>query len=147
MAVQQPKADLDTRFAVLATRRNGIDRLSLIGELDRSTVLILESELVSVAHPGGAIVLDLGDLTSIDAWGLRTLERVAQRAGGNRGRLSIVNAHGAVLEAFEEAGVGYLLGGSALSELLDSGDGEWSPVSLPPFLRRRITSRPRVVRE
>jgi anti-anti-sigma factor len=145
--VQQPKADLDARFAVLGTRRNGIDRLSLIGELDRSTVLILESELVSVTHPGGAIVLDLGDLTSIDAWGLRTLERVAQRAGGSRGRISIVNGHGVVLEAFERAGVGYLLSGPDLSELLDAGHGGWSPVSLPPFLGRRVSARPRVVPE
>jgi anti-anti-sigma factor len=142
--VQQPEADLDTRFAVLGTRRNGIDRLSLIGELDRSTVLILESELVSVAHPGGAIVLDLGDLTSIDEWGLRALGRVARRAGGSRGRLSIVNGHGVVLEAFERAGVGYLLSGTDLSELLDAGQGEWSPVSLPPFLRQGVNSRPRV---
>jgi anti-anti-sigma factor len=145
--VQQPKADLDTRFAVLGTRRNGIDRLSLVGELDRSTVLILESELVSVAHPGGAIVLDLGDLVSIDAWGLRTLARAAERAGGSRGRLSIVNGHGAVLEAFERAGVAYLLSGTDLSELLDAGEGEWSPVSLPPFLRRGVNTRPRVGRE
>jgi anti-anti-sigma factor len=145
--VQQPNADLHTRFTVLGSRRNGIDRLSLIGELDRSTVLILESELVSVAHPAGAIVLDLGDLTSIDAWGLRTLERVARRAGGSRGRLSIVNGHGAVLEAFERAGVGYLLSGSDLSELLDAGGGEWSPVSLPPFLGRRVSTRPGVSRE
>ena len=145
--MQQPKADLDARFAVLCTRRNGIDRLSLIGELDRSTVLILESELVSIAHPGGAIVLDLGDLTSIDAWGLRTLERVAQRAGGSRGRLSIVNGHGVVLDAFERAGVGYLLSGADLSELLDAVHGEWSPVSLPPFLRQGVSTRPRVVRE
>ena len=142
--MQQPEADLDTRFAVLGTRRNGIDRLSLIGELDRSTVLILESELVSVAHPGGAIVLDLGDLTSIDEWGLRALVRVARRAGGSRGRLSIVNGHGVVLETFERAGVRYLLSGTDLSELLDAGQGEWSPVSLPPFLRQGVSSRPRV---
>jgi anti-anti-sigma factor len=145
--VQQPEASLNTRFAVLGTRRNGIDRLFLIGELDRSTVLILESELVNTAHPGGAIVLDLGDLTSIDVWGLRTLERVVQRSGGSRGRLSIVNGRGVVLEAFERAGVGYLLSGTDLSELLDAGDGEWAPVSLPPFLGRRVNSRPRVVRE
>ena len=145
--MQHPRADLDACFAVLGTRRNGIDRLSLIGELDRSTVLILESELVSVAHPGGAIVLDLGDLTSIDTWGLRALERAARRAGGSMGRLSIVNGHGPVLEAFQQAGLGYLLSGTDLSELLDAGDGEWAPVSLPPFLKRRVTSRPLVARE
>jgi anti-anti-sigma factor len=145
--VQQLRDDHDIRFAVLGTRRNGIDRLSLIGELDRSTVLILESELVSVAHPGGAVVLDLGDLTSIDTWGLRTLERAAQRAGGSTGRFSIVNGHGPVLEAFERAGVGHLLSGTDLSELLDAGDGEWAPFSLPPFPRRQANGRPRVTRE
>jgi anti-anti-sigma factor len=142
--VQQPIETSDIRFAVHGARRNGIDRLFLIGDLDRSSVLILESELVDVAHPGGAIVLDLRDLTSIDTWGLRTLDRAMQRAGGSTGRLSIVNGQDRVIEAFDSAGLGYLLSGTDLSDLLDGGDGEWSPVSLPPFLGRRVHSGPRV---
>lgn len=138
--MQEPGEASDIRFTVHGTRRNGIDRLFLIGDLDRSSVLILESELVDVAHPGGAIVLDLRDLTSIDTWGLRILERAMQRVGGSTGRLSIVNGHGPVIEAFDSAGLGYLVSGTDLSDLLDGGDGEWSPVSLPPFLGRRVNS-------
>jgi anti-anti-sigma factor len=144
--LQQPSGTYDPRFVVRGARRNGIDRLFLIGDLDRSSVLILESELLAAAHPGGAIVIDLRDLTSIGPWGLRVLARAVERAGGSAGPLSIVNGRGPVLEAFEEAGLGHLLGGSDLSDLLDAGDGEWSPVSLPPFLRRRVGSRPRVGR-
>ena len=100
---------------------------------------------MDVAQPGGAIVIDLRDLTSIDTWGLRTLERAMHRAGGSRGRLSIVNGHDPVIASFDSAGLGHLLSGTNLSDLLDGGEGEWSPVSLPPsLLGRRVSSGPRV---
>jgi anti-anti-sigma regulatory factor len=147
MAVQEASEAHDTGFVVLGARRNGIDRLFLMGALDRSSVLILESELLGVAHPDGAVILDLSDLLSIDAWGLHTLERAAEGTGPRTGRLSIVNAHGPVLDAFERAGIGHLVSGDDVSDLLDAGDGEWSPISLPPLLRRRVSGRPQVARE
>jgi anti-anti-sigma factor len=121
--VQQPIDQHETHFAVRGGRRNGIDRLFLIGDLDRFNVLLLESELVAVAHEGGAIVIDLRDLTSVDARGLRALERAADRAGRDSWRLAIVNARDPVLEAFEAAGIERLLSGIDLSELLDARDG------------------------
>lgn len=145
--MQQADGAKDTTFAVRGARRNGIDRLFLIGELDRNNVLFLESELVGVTHPGGAVVVDLRDLVSIDAWGLRTLERASQRTGPDAWRLSIVNGHGLVLDAFEQAGIGDLLSGPDFSDLLDAGEGEWSPISLPAFLGQRVSNRPRIVRE
>jgi anti-anti-sigma factor len=145
--VQQPIDEHEARFAVRGGRRNGIDRLFLIGELDRSSILTLESELVALTHSGGAIVIDLCDLTSIDTWGLRTLERAAQRAGSGSSRLSIVNGHGPVLDAFERAGIDHLLSGADLSDLLDAGNGEWSPISLPPLLGQRVDNRYQVGRE
>jgi anti-anti-sigma factor len=135
--VQQPIDLNEIRFFVRGGRRNGIDRLFLIGDLDRSSVLLFESELIAVAHDGGAVVLDLRDLTSVDAWGLRALLRVANRAGRDSWRFAIVNARDLVLEAFEGAGIEHLLSGIDLSELLDAGDGRWSEISLPAFLGQR----------
>ena len=121
----------------VCSRRNGIDRLSLVGALDLSNVLMLEGELTAVAHAGGALVLDLRELTSIDRWGLHTLERVARRSNSGTSRLFIVNARGPVRDAFEAAGIADLLGGADLSDLLDTGDATWSPISLPPLPGRR----------
>jgi len=144
--LQRPRGAHHIPFAVVGARRNGIDRLFLKGRLDRSTALILESELVNVAHPNGAVVVDLVGLVSIDASGLHTLEEAAHRRAPHAGRVSIINGQGPIRVAFEEAGISHLLGGQDLSDLLDAGDGEWSPVSLPPFLGPRVEDRPPVLR-
>jgi anti-anti-sigma regulatory factor len=142
--VQQPIDLNEIRFFVRGGRRNGIDRLFLIGDLDRSSVLLFESELAAVAHEGGAVVIDLRDLTSVDAWGLHALERAAaRRAGPDSLRFAIVNARDRVLEAFEGAGIEHLLSGIDLSELLDAGDGRWSEISLPAFLGHRAGAQGR----
>jgi len=132
--VLNPGSAPDLGFAITRSRRNGIDRLCLAGALDHSSVLLLEGELNAVDREGGALVLDLGALVSIDRWGLHTLERVARRSDPCASQLFIVNGQGPVVDAFETAGMGDLMGGPDLSELLDAGDGEWSP-SLPPLPR------------
>ena len=111
--------------------------MCLAGVLDHSSVLLLEGELHAVTREGGALVLDLAGLVSIDRWGLHTLERIARRSDARASQLFIVNARGPVLDAFETAGMSDLIGGRDVSELLDAGDGEWSPISLPPFPGRR----------
>ena len=128
-----PSSEPDLPFAITCSRRNGIDRLSLVGTLDHSSVLILEGELDALGPEGGALVVDLRGLASIDRWGLHTLERVARASDPDTSALYIVNGRGPVLEAFEAAGMGHLLAGTDLSDLLDAGDGEWSPISLPPL--------------
>jgi anti-anti-sigma factor len=135
--LQHPNRVPKEGLSVLASRRNGIDRLSLLGELDRSNVRRLERELRGVVHPDGAVVLDLRDLASIDAWGLSLMERAARRARSGAWQLSITTGDGAVRDAFESAGIGHLLSGPHLSDLLDAGDGDWSPVALSPFPRQR----------
>jgi hypothetical protein len=54
-------------FAVLGDRRNGLDRLPLIGTLDRSTLTLLEDEVATVSHADGALVLDLHNLVDLSA--------------------------------------------------------------------------------
>jgi len=141
--VLNPSSAPDLGFAITRSRRNGMDRLCLSGALDHSSVLMLEGELNAVTREGGALIIDLRALVSIDRWGLHTLERVARRSDPCTSQLFIVNGHGPVLDAFETAGMGDLMGGPDLSELLDAGDGEWSPISLPPFPGRRAARGPR----
>jgi anti-anti-sigma regulatory factor len=145
--VLNPSSAPDVRFTIRRTRRNGIDRLSLVGALDRDSVLVLEGELNAVARAGGALILDLRELTSIDRWGLHTIERVARRLDPCTSRIYIVNGDGPVSEALETAGMGDLLTGSDLSELLDAGDGTWSSTSLPPFPAQRVNTQLQVAEE
>jgi len=140
--VSNPSSAADVRFAVSRSRRNGIDRLSLVGALDRASVLTLEGELNSLTGAGGALVIELRGLTSIDRWGLHTIERIARRSNGDDPHVYIVvDGDGPVVDAFEAAGIGDLLSGADVSDLLDAGDGEWSPISPPPFPGRRADRR------
>ena len=139
----------ETRFAVHGDRRNGIDRLSLVGELDRSTVPILEVEVYDVAHAGGAIVLDLRDLDAVDPARVPALEAMAQHAGQHRWWLFIVNCRDLVRDAFDGSSASDLLNEIDVSDVLAFGDGEWSPTSLPPLpgQRKRKSKRLRIVED
>jgi anti-anti-sigma factor len=143
--VQHSNGTRTTKLAVLASRRSGIDRLSLHGELDRSNIGRLERELLGVVHPDGAIVLHLRDLVSIDTWGLSLMERAMRLARSGAWQLTIITDDGAVRDAFEDGGIGHLLSGPHLSDLLDAGDGEWSPVAVSPFLGQRAGAQPLAV--
>ncbi len=136
-----------SRFTVRADRRNGVDRLSLVGELDRDNVSRFEHELGGVTHAGGALIIDLRELDSVDDDGVHALEETAMRAGEGGWWLFIVNSRSLVRDAFERAGVDMLLSDTDISEVLASGDGEWSPTSLPPLPGERTIRRLRVVRE
>jgi anti-anti-sigma factor len=136
----------ESRFVVRGDRRNGVDRLSLVGELDRDNVSTLEDELEGVAHAGGALIIDLRELDSVDEDGVRVLEETALHAGQDGWWLFIVNSRGLVRDAFERAGADMLLSDMDVSDVLASGDGEWSPTSLPPLPGERKIRRLRVVR-
>lgn len=144
---QNPSSAPEGHFDVHGERRNGIDRLFLVGELDHASVLLLEGQLNAIVHAEGALILDLRDLTSIDRWGLHALDRAAKRADQGALRLFIVNGHGSVLDAFEAAGIGHLLNGTDVSDLLDSGDGASSPISPPPLLGQRAGVGLRIAEE
>lgn len=132
-------------FAVIGDRRNGVDRLSLIGALDRSTVAILEREVDDLSHANGAIVLDLYNLDAVEVDAVRALQAMAQRAADGGWFLFIVHSSEPVREAFEGAGVADLLCAD-VSDILSSGDGDWAPITLPPLPGQRIsTTRLRLV--
>lgn len=132
-------------FAVLGDRRNGVERLSLIGTLDRSTVGMLEREVDDVSHVDGAVVLDLANLDVVDIDGIRSLDAIARRAVDERWFLFIVHCRDAVREEFERDGRAGLLSAD-VSEVLSSGDGDWAPISLPPLPGQRLnTTRLRLI--
>ena len=128
----QPTDTPDVAFAVLGDRRNGVDRLSLIGALDGWTVSLLEAEVDDVAHAGSAVVLDLHNLESVDMEAVHALEEMGRRAGEAGWLLFIVNVRDPVREAFVRDGAGDLLSAD-VSAVLSSGDGTWAPISLPPL--------------
>jgi anti-anti-sigma regulatory factor len=132
-------------FAVLGDRRNGVERLSLIGTLDRSTVPLLEREVDGVSHADGAIVLDLHNLDTVDVHAVRALEDMARRAVAGGWLLFLVHCPDSVGEAFERDGADGLLSAD-VSDVLSSGDGDWEPISLPPSPGQRVnTTRLRLV--
>lgn len=135
----------ESRFVVRGDRRNGVDRLSLIGELDRDNVSTFEDELEGVAHVGGALIIDLRELEAVDPDGVRALEATAQHAGQDGWWLFIVNSRDHVRHAFELAGADMLLSETDISDVLASGDGGWSAMSLPPLPGERKSRRLRVV--
>lgn len=119
------------RFAVLSDRRNGVERLSLIGTLDGSTVALLEDEVSAVSHAGGALVLDLHNLDTVEIDAVRALEAIAKRAADEGWFLFIVHCRRPVRQVFERDGAAGLLSAD-VSAVLSDGAGDWAPISLPP---------------
>jgi anti-anti-sigma factor len=130
--VQHPIEVPEVPFSVQGHRRSGVVILSLVGALDRRTVSKLESWLDDMAHAGGALVLDLYRLDSVDIEGVRALEEIGRRAGEDRWLLFIVNVQPAVRDVFERDGAGHLLCEDVL-DLLASSEGDWDPILLPPL--------------
>jgi anti-anti-sigma regulatory factor len=130
--VQHPIDVAEAPFAVHGHRRNGVDRLSLFGALDGRAVSKLESALDDIAHAGGALLIDLRHLDSVDIRAVRALEEIARCAAEGGWLLFIVNVQPPVQGAFERAGASDPLCDDIL-DLLASSDGDWAPISLPPL--------------
>jgi anti-anti-sigma regulatory factor len=124
-------------FAVLGDRRNGVDRLSLIGTLDRSTLTLLEDEVAGLSHTGGALVVDLHNLDAVELDAVRALQAMALRAARDGWSLFIVHSREPVRMAFERVGAADLLSAD-VSAVLSEGAGDWSPISLPPLPGQRV---------
>jgi len=87
-----------------AAARDGLDGrvVAFHGELDIAGVKTALEAVVAADRAGGPVLIDLGDLTFIDATGLRVLI-VAQRLLGDR--LTLSEARGMPARLFELAGV------------------------------------------
>ncbi|MFZ1220922.1 MAG: hypothetical protein WAO00_16625 [Chthoniobacterales bacterium] len=135
--MQSPSSAGTDRFVIRGDRRNGFDRMVLAGVLDRSSVLMLESELSVIMRTPVALILDLRGLRSIDRWGVHALDGATHHADRCGSRLFIVS-QGLVLLALQAAGIRHLLSSADMSDLLESDGGAWTPVSLPPLPEQRI---------
>jgi len=133
-------------FAVLGDRRNGVERLSLIGTLDRSTLTLLEDEVAAVSHVDGALILDLHNLVEVDPDAVRALMAMARRAAAASWLLFVVRCRGSVREAFVREGASDLISAD-VSTVLSPGDGAWESISLPPSPGQRGSPRHRIHKE
>jgi anti-sigma B factor antagonist len=121
-------------FSIRAEHRDGVVRLFAKGELDISTVPLLEQWFEAVnRHEPSTILMDFKDLTFMDSTGLRSLLLAHQRATGNGRALVVINGSEGVRRIFELTQTNHLTEASRLPEVLSStsgGDGEWSPIIL-----------------
>jgi anti-anti-sigma factor len=97
------------QFAVTREVEDSGVRLRLFGELDLATVPVFESEFHGAAE--GAISLDLGELTFIDATGLRAILRAESQARGNQRDLTLMDGSIPVRRLFALTGNEHLLDG------------------------------------
>lgn len=122
---------LDTQTDV----RNGVARIAVTGELDISTVPVLEQHLGSYQADGvGAIVLDLRDLSFVDSTGLQAFLRARNVAEENGHELLLVGAAPTARRVFELTELDLLLDEPEAFILLDrfSGNGFGGNVSRDP---------------
>jgi len=75
---------------------NGTGRVALIGEIDITNVADAETTLSALASRGTPLTLDLVGLSYLDSQGVGMLFRLAQRADGNGGTLTLANPRGIV---------------------------------------------------
>jgi len=84
---------------------SSVSVVALSGELDLSTIPLLEKRLLTEVGSKGAVVVDLTDVSFIDSSGIGLLIR-AFRSGGEDQRLHTVIAEGTQVErVFRLAGI------------------------------------------
>jgi anti-anti-sigma factor len=89
-------------FAIRAERRDGVVRISAIGELDLMTVPLLERALEAVDKLEPArLVLDFRELSFVDSTGVHAVLRAHIRAAENGSVLVVVNSSESVRKVFE----------------------------------------------
>lgn len=117
--------------------RNGVALISFEGDIDISSVELLEAELAAVEGNGTTgIVLDFGRLVFIDSTGMHCLDRAHRRAQSAGRVLAVSNESRTVRRPFEMAGMDSLLNTRAVGGLLErfsSAGGNGDP--LPPSAR------------
>jgi anti-sigma B factor antagonist len=90
-----------TLLQIEAHDHDGLAHVVLSGELDLSTVEMVEQELARVEGAGPAIVaLDLSRLTFLDSSGLRLIVSADQRARRENRRFAVVRGPDTVQRVF-----------------------------------------------
>jgi anti-sigma B factor antagonist len=98
--------------------RNGVQRITLRGEIDLSTVGLLEGALSERDGSGSpTIMLDLRDVTFMDSTGLHTLLGARRRSEQDGSSLVLLAVSPAARRVFEVSGVGDMLDHDAMGAL------------------------------
>ena len=105
-----------SRFTVRTDVRNDVTRIAVIGELDLCYAPDLQEHLRQVVDGGArAALLDLRDVTFMDAAGLRTLLWARDHADENGHRIAVVGVGGEPRKVLEITGTG--------GRLIDEAEG------------------------
>ena len=104
-------------FAVRLESRNGIQRLFLVGQLDRVSVALFRHQVDGFSVED-ALIVDLRYLTFLDMTGLRAIDGFLQRTVRPGSQAHLVNASAQVRATFVSAGRGRLLNDDATSGVI-----------------------------
>jgi anti-sigma B factor antagonist len=119
-------------FAVRAERRNGVARISAIGELDMRTVPLLERALEAVDQLKPArVVLDFSELSFVDSTGVHAILRAHIRATENGGVLVVMNSSESVRKVFQLTRTEHLFEGAISDSVAPQGASGWLPIAIP----------------
>ena len=123
-----------TPFAIRAERRNGVARISAIGELDLRTVPLLERAIEAVDQLDPAtVVLDFRGLRFVDSTGVHSILRAHIRATENGSVLVVVNTSESVRKVFELTRTEHLLKAAFSHDpsVAPKDAPGWLPIAIP----------------
>jgi anti-anti-sigma factor len=122
-------------FAIRAERRDGVARITAIGELDLRTVPLLERALEAVDQlEPPRIVLDLRELSFVDSTGVHAVLRAHIRATENGSVLVVVNSSESVRKVFELTRTEHVFEAAVSDDpSVDSFEDApgWLPIAIP----------------
>jgi anti-anti-sigma factor len=112
------------QFSARVDSRNGVANIALSGELDMSAVPVLEENLSKFEGNGvSAIMLDLRELTLLDAAAVHAFLSARDRAKANGHRLILVGASPGARRLFELTDTAFLLNDQDSADVLDRFTG------------------------
>ena len=119
-------------FAVRAERRNGVARISAMGELDMRTVPLLERALEAVDHLKPArVILDFSELSFVDSTGVHAIVRAHIRATEKGGVLVVMNSSESVRKVFQLTRTEHLFEGAISDSVAPQDASGWLPIAIP----------------
>jgi anti-sigma B factor antagonist len=95
----------DSTLAVQVRHQPGYSIVTVAGEADIITAPQLRECLAALADAGRPVIADLGQVSFIDATGLRVLATAARRAAGSGGSLHVVSDRYQVRRIFVVTGL------------------------------------------
>jgi len=101
----RPRSDPGRPLTIRVQREAGHALVTVAGEIDIATVAQLEEQLSALADSGRPLVADLGQVSFIDAAGLRALGRAAKQAAAHSARMHVVCGRPQILRLFELTGL------------------------------------------